>query len=206
MTTAPLTGFGLGFLVAAQVGPVWLLAARSVIAGRLITEIMIGARRPSTWPMAPWGWPAPPACCASPVFASAWDCSARRCSPLSVPWRCATPPEPAARQHHPRRSPRPPALPPGARRHPGRAALLAGAVEELRRRPGLRVWPTLRRGEAGMVAEIQHALGTDQFDQAFSAGAGLTQRDAVAIVRDQRGTSTQASVVSGSRITFTTLT
>lgn len=43
------------------------------------------------------------------------------------------------------------------------------------------------------VAEIQHALGTEQFDQAFSAGAGLAQRDAVAIVRDQRGTSTRAS-------------
>ncbi len=42
MTTALLTGFGLGFLVAAQVGPVWLLAARSVIVGRLITGIMIG--------------------------------------------------------------------------------------------------------------------------------------------------------------------
>jgi hypothetical protein len=44
-----------------------------------------------------------------------------------------------------------------------------------------------------MVAEIQHALGTEQIDQAFSAGAGLIQWDAVAIVRDQRGTSTQAS-------------
>jgi threonine/homoserine/homoserine lactone efflux protein len=42
MTTALLAGFGLGFLVAAQVGPIWLLAARSVIAGRLITGIMIG--------------------------------------------------------------------------------------------------------------------------------------------------------------------
>jgi putative LysE/RhtB family amino acid efflux pump len=42
MTTALLTGFGLGFLVAAQVGPIWLLAARSVIFGRLITGIVIG--------------------------------------------------------------------------------------------------------------------------------------------------------------------
>jgi threonine/homoserine/homoserine lactone efflux protein len=42
MTTALFTGFGLGFLVAAQVGPVWLLAARSVILGRFITGIMIG--------------------------------------------------------------------------------------------------------------------------------------------------------------------
>ena len=42
MTTALLTGFGLGFLVAAQVGPIWLLAARSVILGRLTIGIVIG--------------------------------------------------------------------------------------------------------------------------------------------------------------------
>jgi putative LysE/RhtB family amino acid efflux pump len=42
MTAALLAGCGLGFLVAAQVGPIWLLAARSVILGRLITGIMIG--------------------------------------------------------------------------------------------------------------------------------------------------------------------
>jgi len=42
MTTALLTGFGLGFLVAAQVGPIWLLAARNVILGRFTTGIMIG--------------------------------------------------------------------------------------------------------------------------------------------------------------------
>jgi len=42
VTTALLAGCGLGFLVAAQVGPIWLLAARSVILGRLITGIMIG--------------------------------------------------------------------------------------------------------------------------------------------------------------------
>ncbi len=42
MTAALLTGFGLGFLVAAQVGPIWLLAARSVIHGRLGIGIAIG--------------------------------------------------------------------------------------------------------------------------------------------------------------------
>jgi threonine/homoserine/homoserine lactone efflux protein len=42
VTTALLAGCGLGFLVAAQVGPIWLLAARSVILGRLSTGIMIG--------------------------------------------------------------------------------------------------------------------------------------------------------------------
>jgi len=42
MTTPLCAGLGLGFLVAAQVGPVWLLAARSVLLGRLASGIMIG--------------------------------------------------------------------------------------------------------------------------------------------------------------------
>jgi len=42
MTTPLFAGLGLGFLVAAQVGPIWLLAARSVILGRLVSGIMIG--------------------------------------------------------------------------------------------------------------------------------------------------------------------
>lgn len=36
------TGFGLGFLVAAQVGPIWLLCVRSVLRGRLLTGLGIG--------------------------------------------------------------------------------------------------------------------------------------------------------------------
>lgn len=43
MTAAFTTGFGLGFLVAAQVGPVWLLCARSVLRGRVATGLAIGA-------------------------------------------------------------------------------------------------------------------------------------------------------------------
>ena len=43
MTAAFTTGFGLGFLVAAQVGPVWLLCARSVLRGRIATGLAIGA-------------------------------------------------------------------------------------------------------------------------------------------------------------------
>jgi hypothetical protein len=42
MTTPLFAGLGLGVLVAAQVGPVWLLATRSVILGRLVSGIMIG--------------------------------------------------------------------------------------------------------------------------------------------------------------------
>jgi predicted ATPase len=74
---------------------------------------------------------------------------------------------------------------------PERAALLEGAAQGLRRRVGLPAWPHLRRVEAELVNKVRQRLGTGQFDQAFSAGSGLTQREAVAIVRDQRGAGTQ---------------
>ncbi|HTS99822.1 MAG TPA: hypothetical protein VMI33_24705, partial [Streptosporangiaceae bacterium] len=68
-----------------------------------------------------------------------------------------------------------------------------GAAEGLRRRVGLPAWPHVRRVEADLVAQLRQRLGTDRFDQAFTAGSGLTQREAVAIVRDQRGAGTQPS-------------
>ena len=74
---------------------------------------------------------------------------------------------------------------------PDRAALLEGAAEGLRRRVGLSAWPHLRRAEADLVAQVRHTLGAARFDQAFSVGSGLTQQQAVAIVRDQRDTGTQ---------------
>ena len=74
---------------------------------------------------------------------------------------------------------------------PERAALLEGAAQGLRRRVGLPAWPHLRRVEAELVAKVRQRLGTSQFDQAFSAGSRLTQREAVAIVRDQRSAGTQ---------------
>ena len=42
MLTAFATGLGLGFLVAAQVGPIWLLCVRSVLRGRLLNGLGIG--------------------------------------------------------------------------------------------------------------------------------------------------------------------
>ena len=73
---------------------------------------------------------------------------------------------------------------------PDRAALLEGAAEGLRQRVGLPAWPHLRRVEADLVARVHRRLGGSRFDQVFSAGSGLTQRDAVAIVQDQRDTGT----------------
>ncbi len=76
---------------------------------------------------------------------------------------------------------------------PERAALLEGAAEGLRRRVGLPTWPLLRRVEAELVAQVRERLGAGQFDQAFSAGSALTQREAIAVTRNQRDRGTQAS-------------
>jgi len=75
---------------------------------------------------------------------------------------------------------------------PRRAALLAGAVDGLRRRVGLRPWPLLRRDEAELVAQVRQALGADQFDEPHAAGSRLSQQEAVAAVRDPRGAGTAA--------------
>jgi predicted ATPase len=73
-----------------------------------------------------------------------------------------------------------------------RAALLAGAVDGLRRRAGRAVWPAVREQEADLAAQIRQALGADRFDQAYAAGARLNRREAIAAARDQR-TGTRAS-------------
>jgi tetratricopeptide (TPR) repeat protein len=67
---------------------------------------------------------------------------------------------------------------------PERAALLAGAAEGLRRRAGLRAWPTVQRGPAELAAQVRQALGADRFDQVFAAGTRLSQREAAAAVRN----------------------
>jgi len=80
-----------------------------------------------------------------------------------------------------------------AKGDPERAALLEGAAEGLRRRVGLPTWPLLRRVEAELVAQVRERLGAGQFDQAFSAGSALTQREAIAVTRNQRDPGTRAS-------------
>jgi predicted ATPase len=74
---------------------------------------------------------------------------------------------------------------------PERAARLEGAVEGLRRRVGLSAWPHTQRLDAELVAQIRQKLGTARFDQAYSAGSGLTQQQAVANAWDQHGNGTQ---------------
>jgi tetratricopeptide (TPR) repeat protein len=72
---------------------------------------------------------------------------------------------------------------------PEQAALLEGAAQGLRQRVGLSAWPHLRRVEAELVAKVRDRLGAERFDQEFSVGSGLTQREAVAIVRDQQSSA-----------------
>jgi hypothetical protein len=74
---------------------------------------------------------------------------------------------------------------------PQRAARLVGAADGLRRRVGLRPWPLLRQDEAELV-EVRRALGADRFGQLSAAGSRLSQQEAVAAVRDRRGTGTPA--------------
>ena len=76
---------------------------------------------------------------------------------------------------------------------PERAALLAGAAEGLRRRAGFSTWPTVRRGEAELTAQIRQALGDDRFGQVFAAGSRLSQQEAVAAIWDWPGNRPQRS-------------
>jgi predicted ATPase len=63
---------------------------------------------------------------------------------------------------------------------PERAALLEGAADGLRRRTGLPTWPLARQVEADLVARVRQRLGAGHFDQAFSVGSALAQREAAA--------------------------
>jgi hypothetical protein len=74
---------------------------------------------------------------------------------------------------------------------PERAALLEGAAQGIRQRVGLPTWPLLRRLETDLVTRVRQRLGAGQLDQSFSAGSALTQREAIAVIRDQRGAGTR---------------
>jgi predicted ATPase len=68
--------------------------------------------------------------------------------------------------------------------NPGRAATALGAAEGLRRRAGLRAWPSMRRVETELVTRVAQEVGGDDFDQDFAAGADTTHRAAAAFARD----------------------
>src|SRR5262249_42811497 len=62
------------------------------------------------------------------------------------------------------------------------AALALGAADGLRKRAGLRAWPSMRRGETELVAQVKEKLGSADFEKTFATGSQLNRRDAVALV------------------------
>jgi predicted ATPase len=64
-----------------------------------------------------------------------------------------------------------------------RAATALGAADGLRRRAGLRAWPSTRRREAELVTRVKQEIDAHDFREVFAAGSELSHREAVALVR-----------------------
>jgi hypothetical protein len=64
-----------------------------------------------------------------------------------------------------------------------RAAMALGAADGLRRRAGLKAWPSTRRREAELVTRVAQAADSWDLEDALAAGAQLTHREAVVFVR-----------------------
>ncbi len=65
---------------------------------------------------------------------------------------------------------------------PGAARAL-GAADGLRRRAGLRAWPSMRRAEAELASSLEQELDSGALESDFAAGSELDQGAAVALVR-----------------------
>jgi predicted ATPase len=63
------------------------------------------------------------------------------------------------------------------------AVMALGATDGLRRRAGLRAWPSTRRGEAELGRRVAHEIDAHDFTEGFAAGSELSHRQAVALVR-----------------------
>ena len=64
-----------------------------------------------------------------------------------------------------------------------RAATALGAADGLRRRAGLRAWPSTRRAEAELITRVAQEIGAQDYEADFAAGAELNHREAVSLVR-----------------------
>jgi predicted ATPase len=70
---------------------------------------------------------------------------------------------------------------------PLRAAMALGAADGLRRRAGLRAWPSMRPSEAELATRVADETNDSDFEAAFAAGSELSHREAVALVRGESG-------------------
>jgi hypothetical protein len=62
------------------------------------------------------------------------------------------------------------------------AAVALGAAIGTRARAGLKVWPTSRRSEDELQAQVERALSPEEFRAAFAQGGALDRRAALALV------------------------
>jgi predicted ATPase len=67
-----------------------------------------------------------------------------------------------------------------------RAVMALGATDGLRRRAGLRAWPSMRQREAEQVTRVKQEIDAHDFTEVFAAGSELSHRQAVALVRSDR--------------------
>ena len=79
-----------------------------------------------------------------------------------------------------------------------RAALALGAADGLRRRAGLRAWPSTRPGESELITLVAQQIDSQDYEQAFAAGSELRHREAVALVR---GDSRRGGREEGRKVT-----
>ena len=63
-----------------------------------------------------------------------------------------------------------------------------GAADGLRRRAGLRAWPSMRRGETQLATRVAQEIDPDVFKDAFAAGSQHNQRETLALQRGDRMT------------------
>ena len=78
------------------------------------------------------------------------------------------------------------------------AAPALGAADGLRRRGGLRAWPSTRRAEEELATRVAQEIDPQDFEQSFAAGSELGHRQAVALVRgDSRREGSEGDVLTG---------
>jgi predicted ATPase len=66
---------------------------------------------------------------------------------------------------------------------PARAVLIAAGAVGLRRRAGLRAWPTMRGSDSNLLEQARETVGLSQFDRLYQKGIQLTQPEVVDEVR-----------------------
>jgi len=79
-----------------------------------------------------------------------------------------------------------------------RAAMALGATDGLRRRAGLRAWPSTRRREAELVTRVEQEIDAQDYAEVFAAGSELSHREAVALVRRDSSRGAAATETEGS--------